>query len=186
MSREGTQPSGRETSFHPDDIIVSKTDLRGILTYVNDVFLVTAGYSERELLGQPHSIIRHPEMPRCIFKLLWNCVQSGQEVFAYVNNMAANGDNYWVFAHVTPCFDQSGAIGGYHSVRRVPTERALSVIRPLYARLLAEERQHEDRAQGLQASSELLNSIIADSGYGSYNRMVFALTNVGDTGEGRP
>lgn len=178
MSREGIQPSGREISFHPNDIIVSKTDLRGILTYVNDVFMATAGYDERELLGQPHSIIRHPDMPRCIFQLLWEYVQSGREVFSYVNNMAANGDNYWVFAHVTPCFDQAGIMTGYHSVRRVPAERALAEIRPLYERLLAEERSHEDRAQGLAASSELLHRMILDRGHDSYNRMVFALTGV--------
>lgn len=186
MSREGTQPSGRETSFHPDDIIVSKTDLRGILTYVNDVFLATAGYSERELLGQPHSVIRHPDMPRCVFKLLWDHVQSGREIFSYVNNMAANGDHYWVFAHVTPCFDHAGVINGYHSVRRVPAEHALAKIRPLYDRLLAEERAHEDRAQGLLASFELLHRIIQDHGHGSYDRMVFALTGVNGQEGDRP
>lgn len=186
MLRDGIQPSGREKSFRPNDIIVSKTDLRGVLTYVNDVFLETAGYSERELLGQPHSIIRHPGMPRCIFKLLWDHVQSGREIFAYVNNMAANGDNYWVFAHVTPCFDQAGGITGYHSVRRVPSAGALAAIQPIYDRLLIEERGHEDRAQGLLASSELLHTIIRDSGQGSYDRMIFALTDVdGHTG-GRP
>jgi PAS domain S-box-containing protein len=88
------QPSGAERSFDEKDIIVSKTDLQGRITYANHVFVQVSGYSEAELLGQPHSIIRHPDMPRAVFKLLWDTLESGHEVFAYVNNMASNGDNY--------------------------------------------------------------------------------------------
>jgi len=88
-------------------------------------------------------------MPRCIFKLLWDGLQAGNEVFAYVINMASNGDHYWVFAHVTPSIDENGAIVGYHSNRRVPEDRILTDIKALYGKLLAEEKRHGDRKQGL-------------------------------------
>ncbi|HPV77190.1 MAG TPA: PAS domain-containing protein, partial [Gemmatimonadaceae bacterium] len=96
ITRSQVVPSGRERSFGEDEIIVSKTDLQGKITYANDVFIRVSGYEEDELLGAPHSIIRHPDMPRAVFKLLWDTLATGREVFAYVNNMARNGDNYWV------------------------------------------------------------------------------------------
>ncbi len=88
------EPTGREVRFGADEIIVSKTDLTGHLTYANDVFLRVAGYTEAEVIGQPHSFIRHPEMPRAVFKLLWDTIQSGREVFAYVVNLTKHGDHY--------------------------------------------------------------------------------------------
>ena len=115
--------TGSERFIGENDIIVSKTDLKGRITYCNKVFLDIAGYTERECLGQPHSMIRHPDMPRCIFKVLWDTIQSGQEIFAYVVNRAANGDHYWVYAHVTPSIGEGGTIVGYHSNRRVPDRR---------------------------------------------------------------
>ena len=101
--------TGVERFFDKDEIIVSKTDLKGRMTYCNDVFLRIAGYTEQELLGQPHSIIRHPDMPRCVFKLLWDTIGAGKEIFAYVINRAKNGDHYWVLAHVTPSRDPDDA-----------------------------------------------------------------------------
>ena len=74
--------TGVERHFDDDEIIVSKTDLKGRITYGNRVFFRLAGYTEKECLGQPHSLIRHPEMPRCIFKLLWDTVEDKQEIFA--------------------------------------------------------------------------------------------------------
>ena len=97
-------PSNRESPFDENEIIVSKTDTRGRITYANDVFSRVSRFGVAELLGAPHSIIRHPDMPRCVFKLLWDTIQAKQEIFAYVVNMAKNGDHYWVFAHVTPSF----------------------------------------------------------------------------------
>ena len=110
MSKGRIQPSGRERRFDADEIIVSKTDATGRITYVNDVFCRVALYDEAELVGQPHSIIRHPDMPRCVFKLLWDTVERGEEIFAFVKNMAKNGDHYWVLAHVTPTVDAQGKI----------------------------------------------------------------------------
>jgi PAS domain S-box-containing protein len=84
-------------TFREDEIIVSKTDLKGLITYANKTFLDISGFTEEELLGQPHNIIRHPDMPQCVFKLLWKTVAKGDEIFAYVKNMCKNGDHYWVF-----------------------------------------------------------------------------------------
>ena len=95
-------PTGRERTFGPDELIVSKTDLKGRMTYANDVFLRISGYDLDELIGQPHSLIRHPEMPRGLFRLLWQRISTGHEVFAFINNLAKTGDHYWVLAHVTP------------------------------------------------------------------------------------
>ena len=105
MARPTAAPTGRERMFGEDEIIVSKTDLKGRITYANSVFLRVAGYAEEDVLGQPHSMIRHPGMPRAVFKLLWETIAGGREIFAYVKNMARDGDHYWVFAHVTPSFD---------------------------------------------------------------------------------
>lgn len=92
--------TGVERTFDPDQFIVSKTDLKGRITYANKVFLDIADYTEAEILGQPHSVIRHAHMPRCVFRLLWERIQTGREIFAYVVNAAKNGDHYWVLAHV--------------------------------------------------------------------------------------
>ncbi|MEO1982112.1 MAG: PAS domain-containing protein, partial [Fuerstiella sp.] len=139
MGKPTVKPTGRERTFREDEIIVSKTDLKGIITYTNQVFARVAGYSEQELLGQPHNLIRHPDMPRCVFKLLWDTISQGNEIFAYVINLCRNGDHYWVLAHVTPSFDAAGKITGYHSSRRVPERAAVDKAIPIYELLLKEE-----------------------------------------------
>jgi len=133
-------PTQVERTFGEDEIIVSKTDTRGRITYANDVFCRVSLYSEDELLGQPHSLIRHPDMPRAVFQLLWDAIQAGREIFAYVVNLAADGAHYWVLAHVTPSFDPAGRVVGYHSNRRSPHRDAVTAASELYARLRAEER----------------------------------------------
>lgn len=168
------RPTGIARPFAEDEIIVSKTDLKGHLTYANDVFIRVSGYEEHELIGKPHAVIRHPDMPRAIFKLLWETVESGRELFAYVNNMARNGDHYWVLAHVTPSFDRDGRIVGYHSNRRVPEPRALEQIIPLYDRLRDVERRHPDRRDGLVASVALLEGELARTGL-SYAEWIWTL-----------
>jgi PAS domain S-box-containing protein len=168
------RPTGIERTFHPDDVIVSKTDTKGIITYANDVFLELAGITEAQAIGAPHSVIRHPDMPRAVFKLLWDTLLEGNEIFAYVLNMSANGDHYWVFAHVTPTFTVDGGITGFHSNRRVPDKAALEVVKPLYASLKAIEDQASDRASGLQASFAAVLKLLRDKGM-SYDEFVFSL-----------
>ncbi len=157
-----TAPSGREVFFDANDLIVSKTDLKGRLTYANDIFLDIAGYTEAEVIGQPHSMIRHPDMPRCVFKLLWDTLKTGSEIFAYVMNMGKNGDHYWVLAHVTPSYDAAGQIIGYHSTRRLPNPQTIqSVVIPLYRELSGIEESHANRKDGLAASHQKMLDMLA-------------------------
>lgn len=167
--------TGVERFFEEDEIIVSKTNAKGHLTYTNSVFLRLASYTEKEVIGQPHSIVRHPDMPRCVFKLLWDTISTGKEIFAYVVNRAKNGDHYWVLAHVTPSFDANGEIVGYHSNRRVPDRTSLEeTVIPLYQALLAEEKKHANRKDGMLASYAMLEKILKDKGI-SYEQFIFSL-----------
>jgi PAS domain S-box-containing protein len=175
MARPTTRPSGRSRSFGEDEIIVTKTDLKGCITYANSVFIKVSGFSEAEVLGQAHNIIRHPNMPGCVFKLLWDHLHAGKEIFAYVNNMAKNGDNYWVFAHVTPSFNGRGEIVGYHSNRRAPFPDAMPKVEALYERLFNEEQRHSVRAKAVQASFDMLQSDLQKAGV-SYGEFVFSLS----------
>lgn len=169
-------PSGQERSFPEHEIIVSKTDLRGRITYVNDVFCKVGLYEEEEVLGQPHSIVRHPEMPRAVFHLLWQRLLGGEEIFAYVKNLAKNGDHYWVLAHVTPSYSLQGEADGYHSNRRVASRTALAEIEPLYRRLRDEEERHADRKAGMQAAAGLLQDELAQRGT-DYDRYILGLAS---------
>ena len=165
-----------ERTFQWDDVIVSKTDLTGKITYANDVFMGISGYTEDELLGAPHSILRHPAMPRCVFKVLWDRIADGHEVFAYVINRARNGDHYWVFAHVTPCYGKSGELVGYHSNRRVPKPEAVATVKPLYETLLGIENAAADRKAGLEQSFAALVKTVGDLGFDSYDRLVMTIS----------
>ncbi|HTZ99242.1 MAG TPA: PAS domain-containing protein [Candidatus Aquilonibacter sp.] len=174
MREPSVVPTQVERFFPEDEIIVSKTDLKGHITYANDTFLTIAGFTEEELLGKPHSIIRHPDMPRCVFKLLWDVIQSRREIFAYVKNMAKNGDYYWVFAHVTPTLDDSGRIIGYHSNRRVPERSQVELFTQVYRQLLDEERRHPDWRSGMEAAGKMLVDMIAAKGM-EYEEFVFSV-----------
>ena len=166
--------TGVERTFDADELIVSKTDLKGRITYANRVFLRIADYTEDEVLGQPHSIIRHPHMPRCVFQLLWERIQAGREIFAYVVNAAKNGDHYWVIAHVTPSFDGDNKVAGFHSNRRRPSPKQISAIKPVYDALLTEEKRVEDRRAGLAASSALFKQMLEKKGV-EYDAFVLSI-----------
>ena len=167
--------TGVERFFEPSEIIVSKTDLKGRITYANEVFQRVAGYTEAELMGQPHSIVRHPDMPRCVFKLLWDTIEAKNEIFAYVVNRAKNGDHYWVYAHVTPSFGADGQIIGYHSNRRVPERHIVDDhIVPLYQALREEEARHQSRKDGMLAAEQMVLDVLARKGV-AYDEFVATL-----------
>ena len=174
MAKYAFKPTGIERTFGEDEVIVSKTDLKGRITYGNEVFLRIAGYPESEIVGAPHSILRHPWMPRCVFKLLWDRIESGDEVFAYVVNMAKGGDHYWVFAHVTPTFASDGSIVGYHSNRRKPTASQSQAAAGLYRTLSDIEERASDRKIGMAQSAEHLGSMLASKGV-SYDEFIFSV-----------
>lgn len=175
--RKTIQPTGVERTFGHDELIVSKTDLKGRLTYVNDVFLRVSAFDEGDVIGEPHNVIRHPAMPRCIFGLLWDTLEAGKEIFAYVVNLATDGAHYWVFAHVTPSFDASGRAIGYHSNRRVPDSAAVAACVQLYARLVAVEKQHAKPADAIAASAAELQTELAKRGQ-TYDEFVWSIAGV--------
>jgi len=166
--------TGNEVFFDRNDLIVSKTDLKGLLTYANHTFLEMAGYEESEVIGQPHNMIRSPYMPRAVFELLWTTIAKGEEIFAYVVNLTKTGDHYWVIAHVTPS-RENGSIVGYHSTRRVPNPETIkTVIEPLYDQLKAIEDNNPSKKDGLQESVATLMSVLSDKGV-SYNEFIASL-----------
>ena len=118
-------PTGQEVSFPPDELIVSKTDLSGRITYVNRVFMKVCNYPEEALLGVQHNIVRHPDMPRGAFRLMWDTLKGGHEFFGIVKNMTAQGHHYWVFANVTIDRRQGHPVG-YFSVRRQAPTQAIA------------------------------------------------------------
>ena len=166
-------PTSVERKMRDDDFIVSKTDLKGRITYGNRIFLEFSGYSEPELLGTQHNIIRHPDMPRAVFKLLWDTIQAKRECNAYVKNMAKDGSFYWVFANVTPDLDPEGRITGYFSVRRKPRADALATVSELYRTMLAAERAAGAR-EAIAASTRLLTDFLSAKGM-TYDELVLAL-----------
>jgi PAS domain S-box-containing protein len=161
--------SNQELTFGEEEFIVSKTDLSGKITYGNSLFIQISGHSEHELIGSPHNILRHEDMPAVVFKLLWSQIQAGKEIFAYVKNKTKTGDFYWVFAHVTPSFDANRQISNFHSVRRKPTQKALNVIKPIYTSLLQAEK-----IGGMNASEKILNQLLHDKGL-SYEQFILSL-----------
>lgn len=156
-----------------DDFIVSMTDTTGRITYGNRIFIEFSGYSESELLGTQHNIIRHPDMPRAVFKLLWDKIQNKQECFAYVKNMAKDGSFYWVFTNVTPTFDPSGNITGYFSVRRKPKASGVKTMAEVY-RIMLEAERKAGPARAIEASTKILVDILNEKGL-SYDELVLAI-----------
>ena len=167
------QPSNRETVLDEDEMIISKTDTKGKLTYVNRTFMKISQLSEEELLGVQHNIIRHPDMPRGVFKLLWDTLERGEECFAYVKNMSKDGGFYWVLANVTPDYDNQGRLQGYYSVRRRPSRESIAAVTPIYQAMLNIERQHSPK-EALQRSTEYLDQTLTSLGI-SYNQFIFSL-----------
>ncbi len=168
-----TQPTQQEKVMRDNDFIVSKTDVTGRITYGNEIFIEFSGYTEQELLGAQHNIIRHPDMPRGVFKFLWSNLAAGKEVFAYVKNMAKDGSYYWVFANVTPEYDSSGKIIGYFSVRRAPKRSSIQIIEEVYRQMLAAE-QSAGAKDACDVSLALLGNILEQKGL-SYEELILAI-----------
>ncbi|GLQ06925.1 PAS domain-containing protein [Sneathiella chinensis] len=166
--------SGNEVFFDQGDLIVSKTDLKGRITYANRIFLEIAGYDEREVIGKAHNVIRHPNMPRGIFELFWQTIADANEIFAYVVNATRSGDHYWVVAHVTPSF-RDGRVVGYHSTRRVPNRTVITeVIEPLYDQMNQLEREAPSIKSGTAKSLEMMQGLLSVKGV-SYDEFVSSL-----------
>ncbi len=128
-----------ETPFPDGKLIVSRTDKNGIITHVNQALVEISGFNEQELVGQPHSIIRHPDMPKLAYQDLWEVVNSGQKWFGYVKNLRKDGGFYWVYATVIPNV-RNGKVVGYTSVRRKPSRIKVEAALTSYVEMQNEEQ----------------------------------------------
>ena len=131
--------SNVEVPFPEGRLIVSRTDLEGILTHANDAFVELSGWEKDDLIGKPHHILRHPDMPKAAFKDLWDTVEAGKKWHGYVKNLRKDGSHYWVYATAVPNIRQ-GKIAGYTSVRRKPSRTRIEELIPVYRDWLAQEK----------------------------------------------
>jgi PAS domain S-box-containing protein len=156
-------PIDEEIKLNPKKIIVSKTDKRGNILYVNDYFCEVTGYEPNEVIGMPHSIIRHPDMPKAIFYLMWRAIQNGGNITAIVKNLAKSGKYYWVTTDFENHRDLSGNIESYIAFRRPASKRAIEEMENLYSVMLDIEREH-----GMKASLVYLQGFL-DERHTNYN-----------------
>lgn len=167
-------PNDNEKRLGDEDFIVSKTDTAGRITYANRIFMNIAGYAEHELLGVQHNIIRHPEMPRGVFRFMWNTLKAGDEFFGFAKNLCADGGFYWVFANITPDYDKEGKLQGYYSVRRKPPQSALDILIPVYREMLAIEKNSSAK-EAPDKSLAYLFDVVTQSGAKTYNNLMLDL-----------
>ena len=135
---------------------MSRTDKHGIIEFANDYFVEISGYTKEELIGKPHSLIRHPDMPRIVFKVMWERIQNGKDILALVKNLAKDGRYYWVFTTFEPDRDlDSGEIFGYKAFRKAAPKDVVEIIEALYKELLAVEKEG-----GMEASFAHLQAFL--------------------------
>ncbi len=174
MAHKKPLPTGRESPFSASEIIVTKTDLTSRITYSNEVFLRVSQLTATQAIGQPHNLIRHPDMPRSVFRLMWETIQARGEFFGYVKNMATTGDHYWVFAHVTPSLGPDGKIAGFHSNRRKPDPAQIARIEPIYRRLAEAEASQANRDEAVRAGAAAMTAILQQGGV-TYEQFAFSI-----------
>lgn len=170
--RSSIEVLDQERMFNIDELFFSITDKRGVIEQCNDVFTRISAYTTEEVLGAPHSLLRHPDMPRCVFKLLWDTIEAGQTIAAYVKNLAKDGRYYWVLAVVMPTQN------GYLSIRLKPSSELFPLVRQIYSELLSLERCIETdtkrRPEAMAAGTKRLLEVLATHGYQSYTAFMHA------------
>lgn len=168
-------PTGIEKQFGETEILVSRTDKDGYITYCNAFFRDITGYANKSLVGQPHNCMRHPEMPRSIFKILWDGLEERRDMFAYMKNLTTTGDHYWTFARISPSRDDKGEVVGYEASSRAPNRTTVrEVIAPLYKRLCDIESKFDDADKSLEAGCAHLSALLQEKST-SYRRFVLSL-----------
>lgn len=151
------QPLNQESRFEPHELFFSRTDKRGVIQSGNAVFVRVSQHSEEALFGAPHNLIRHPDMPKAVFRLFWDMIQANRPIGAYVKNMSKDGSYYWVFAAVWPIEN------GYLSLRLKPMSPLLEKVKGLYSAVLAKEK-----ASGMEAGHTFLLDSIRELGFETY------------------
>lgn len=166
MSMTHPHPTGKEIRLSSNDLLVSKTDARGVITYANIKFVEVSGYKETELIGSPHNILRHPDMPQAIFYLMWQSIKNGRNIMAVVKNLSKTGDHYWVTTDFDIQRDRDGQVRNYIGFRQVAPKDVVKVIEPIYTKLLDIEKEH-----GMDASIEYLEAFLEERQM-SYNQFI--------------
>lgn len=161
-----------EIQMKANDFFVSKTDLKSHITYVNQGFCQMSGYSQSELIGQNHDIIRCDLMPHGIYNLLWEHLKSEEEFFGYIANQNKDGTFYWAFINVTPCYEDN-KLTGYFAVQREPSQQALEIIKPLYLEMCNIEKHAEPTLLLPLSSAALWQAITKE--YQSYAEFTLSL-----------
>lgn len=167
--------TGIQTDFSRNTILVSKTNPNGVIIYANPEFCRIAGYTLEELLGKPHSMIRHPEMPRAVFSLMWETLKNQREFFGYVVNRCANGNHYWVLAQVVPDIDHNtGETISLHSTRRWADPKACVKAMDVYRQIAEAESMERSPRAAVVAGRRVLDDIL-NHAHLSYEEWVFSL-----------
>lgn len=153
-------PTNKEIKLSPKRYIVSKTDAKGIIEYGNDYFTEVSGYTESELMGKPHSILRHPDMPRVVFKMMWDRINRAQNIMAVVKNLAKDGSYYWVVTEFEPKVDPiTNKIISHTAFRKAAPQAAIDAMEPIYQKLLEIEKDG-----GMEASEKYLRGFLEEQG----------------------
>jgi len=153
-------PIDEEIPLDPRRYIVSETDAKGKITFCNNYFMEISGYTQKELIGAPHNIVRHPDMPKVVFKLLWETISQGKNINVVIKNLAKDGRYYWIFTEFESRKDtDTGKIIGYHASRKTISKFVIEVIADLYAKLLQIEK-----SDGVDASQKYLISFLKEKG----------------------
>ncbi len=150
-----------ESFYSVEELFVTRTNKKGIIQTGNNVFVRVSEYDRNDLIGKPHNIIRHPDMPRCVFKLVWSEIASDKIFAGYVKNKSKNGKYYWVLACIFPTKT------GYISVRLKPTSELLTVVNALYKDVLEYEDKH-----GMNEALDYLVKRINELGFKSYDHFM--------------
>ena len=170
--KSNIKPTQDEARLDESDFIVSKTDLKGKITYCNERFIQISGYEEAELLEQLHNTICHPDMPKAVYRFMWETVQQKQEFFGIIKNLCKDGRYYWGFVNITASIDIKGTHIGYYFVRRQASQKIIDLIIPLYQKMLAEEARHSSSQEAMDASIKILNDAITADG-STYSEFIF-------------
>ncbi|MFM6927900.1 MAG: PAS domain-containing protein, partial [Bdellovibrio sp.] len=159
-------PNQNQSPFGFEEFFFSTTNQRGLIRFGNDVFIRVSDYPKEKMLGAPHSIIRHPDMPRAVFKLFWDTLKSDKAIGAYVKNLSGNGSYYWVFAFAFPIED------GYLSIRFKPSSALFQVVQKIYEEVQAFEKENDS----LEESEHLLLQKIKEHGFKDYEEFMVKAT----------
>ncbi len=140
-------PIDNEIILDPQKVIMSKTDYKGIIQYANEYFIEVCSYSKEELIGKPHNIIQHPDMPKVVFKTLWEKLHKGENLYAVVKNLTKNGSYYWVVTKFETTFDENGNIKAHYARRKAVPEKVKKTAEKLYETILAIEKHNPELAE---------------------------------------